>query len=48
MDCTYAQVDLNSYVAKYVDEKGCSIEEACEELGIDPSDIFKEEEKTKY
>ena len=37
MECQYAQIDLNSYVAKYVDEMGCSLEEACEELGIDLS-----------
>lgn len=40
----YAQMDLSSYVAKYVDEMGCSIEEACEELGIDSSKVFSREE----
>ena len=44
----YSQMDINSYVAKYMDENGCSLEEACEELGIDPYQVFtssKDEEK---
>ena len=28
------------HVAKYIDEMGCSLSEACEELGIDPSKVF--------
>ena len=48
MECTYAQIDLNSYVAKYVDEMGCSLEEACRELGIDLSQVFNSEEKNNY
>ncbi|CUN81527.1 hypothetical protein H8S10_16110 [Clostridium sp. NSJ-49] len=48
MECTYAQIDLNSYVAKYVDEMGCSLEEACRELGIDLSKVFNSEEKNNY
>jgi hypothetical protein len=48
MEFMYAQIDLNSYVAKYVDEMGCSLEEACRELGIEISNIFKPEEKNNY
>lgn len=48
MDCTYAQIDLNSYVAKYVDEVGCSLEEACEELGIETSKVFNSDRKNNY
>ena len=48
MDCTYAQIDVNSYVAKYVDEMGCSLEEACKELGIEPSTVFNQEDRVKY
>lgn len=48
MECQYAQIDLNSYVAKYVDEMGCSLEEACEELDIDLSRVFQQEEKNNY
>lgn len=43
MESTYAQVDINSYVAKYVDEMGCTVDQACEELGIEPSSVFRSE-----
>ncbi len=48
MECTYAQIDLISYVAKYVDEMGCSLEEACRELDIELSKVFDSEEKNSY
>ena len=32
--------NMDSYVAKYMDETGCNLNEACEELGIDPSKVF--------
>ncbi|MBQ5696108.1 MAG: hypothetical protein IIV48_05585 [Clostridium sp.] len=40
MENVYSQIDVNAYVAKYIDEMGCSLSEACEELGIDPSKVF--------
>lgn len=48
MESTYAQMDLISYVAKYVDEMGCSLEEACKELGVEVSQVFNSEEKNSY
>ena len=33
-------LDVNSYVAKYMDEMGCSFEQACDELGIEQSQVF--------
>ena len=38
MENVYSQIDVNAYVAKYMDEMGCNLSQACEELGIDPSD----------
>ncbi len=40
MEKVYSQIDVNAYVAKYMDETGCNLNEACEELGIDPSRVF--------
>lgn len=40
MQLTYSQIDIDAYVAKYMDETGCSLEEACRELEIDPSQVF--------
>lgn len=40
MENVYSQMDINSYVAKYMDENGCNLERACEELGIDPNEVF--------
>lgn len=40
MENIYSQIDINSYVAKYIDEVGCSLSQACEELGIDISKVF--------
>lgn len=31
---------LDSYVAKYMDEHGCSFEQACEELDINKDNVF--------
>lgn len=42
MDFTYSQIDVNSYVAKYMDEMGCSFEEACTDLGIDQTQVFSQ------
>lgn len=38
----YSQMDLTSYLAKYIDENGCSFREACEELGIDEAEFSSE------
>ena len=43
MDFTNSQVDVNSYVAKYMDEMGCSFEQACKDLEIDQSQVFSEQ-----
>lgn len=40
MDFTNSGVDINSYVARYMDEMGCSFQQACEDLGINESDVF--------
>lgn len=40
MENIYSQIDVNAYVAKYMDETGCNLNEACEELGIDPARVF--------
>lgn len=40
MENVYSQIDVNAYVAKYMDENGCNLEEACKELEIDPSMVF--------
>ena len=40
MEKVYSQIYVNAYVAKYMDETGCNLNEACEELGIDPSKVF--------
>ncbi|MGL4570684.1 MAG: hypothetical protein ACRCVJ_06445 [Clostridium sp.] len=34
--------NVDSYVAKYMDENGCSFEEACTELGIDKERVFNQ------
>ena len=36
----YSQIDLNAYIARYVDEMGCSLQEACEALDIDYSTVY--------
>ena len=40
MENIYSQIDINAYVARYIDENGCSLNQACEELEIDPSKVF--------
>jgi len=40
MDFTNSQIDIDSYVAKYMDEMGCSFEQACEDLGLEQSNVF--------
>ncbi|MDO5038651.1 hypothetical protein [Clostridium sp.] len=32
--------NVDNYVAKYMDERGCSFEQACEELELDKEAIF--------
>lgn len=46
MDFTYSQIDMNSYVAKYMDEMGCSLDQACTDLGIEQSQVFSQEEQS--
>jgi hypothetical protein len=40
MELNYSQINIDAYVAKYMDENGCSFEDACRELEIDPSQVF--------
>lgn len=40
MEFTYSSIDINSYVAKYMDETGCDLEQACKDLGIEESQVF--------
>ena len=42
MENFYSQIDVNAYVAKYMDENGCSFEEACAELGLDKDTVFNQ------
>ncbi len=44
MENNYSQMDLGSYVAKYIDENGCSLDEACDQLEIDKLQIFSQED----
>ena len=34
--------NIDSYVARYMDENGCSFEEACEQLGLDKDSVFNQ------
>lgn len=43
MEFNNSQVDINWHVAKYMDEKGCSLKQACEDLGIRESQVFNAE-----
>jgi hypothetical protein len=40
MELTYSQINIDAYVARYMDENGCNFEEACRELEIDPTEVF--------
>lgn len=40
MDFINSGVDINSYVARYMDEMGCSFQQACEDLGINENEVF--------
>lgn len=40
MENVYSQIDVNAYVARYMDHMGCNLNEACEALEIDPSEVF--------
>lgn len=48
MDFTNSQVDINSYVARYMDEMGCSFEQACNDLEIDQSQVFTEQRRERF
>ena len=43
MVASFSQIDINSYVAKYMDETGCDLQQACDELEIDSSIVFNSE-----
>lgn len=45
MDYTYSQMDINTYVARYMDEMGCSFEQACNDLEIDKTQVFSEQKE---
>ena len=45
MDFTNSPIDVNSYVAKYMDEMGCSFEQACEDLEIDETQLSSEKDE---
>ncbi|WP_394883270.1 hypothetical protein [Clostridium baratii] len=38
----YSMPNVDNYVAKYMDENGCSFEDACNELGIDKERVFNQ------
>ena len=48
MDFTNSQIDVNSYVAKYMDEMGCSFEQACEDLGLEASQVFNRQSGEEF
>ena len=41
----YSQMDITSYLAKYIDENGRSFEQACEDLEIDENQISSEKDE---
>ena len=43
----YGQMDVNSYIARYVDEVGCSVKEACQALDIDYSSVFSNDKQVE-
>ncbi|MDD6796443.1 MAG: hypothetical protein PUE01_13740 [Clostridiaceae bacterium] len=43
MDFNNCVPSLDNYVAKYMDENGCSFEEACEELHLCREDFMNKE-----
>ena len=43
----FSQMDITSYLAKYIDENGCSFEQACEDLGIDETQLSSEKDENE-
>ena len=41
----YSQMDITSYLAKYIDENGWSFEQSCEDLEIDENQISSEKDE---
>ena len=41
----YSQMDITSYLARYIDENGGSFEQACEDLGIDETQLSSEKDE---
>ncbi|HHD2753055.1 TPA: hypothetical protein ACOTG0_001855 [Clostridium perfringens] len=41
MEKFYGPLGLEGYVSRYIDNNGCSLEEACNELEVSIEDIFK-------
>lgn len=48
MDFTNSLIDINSYVAKYMDEMGCSFEKACDDLGLEESQVFNRQSRDEF
>lgn len=48
MDMNNSPIDINSYVARYMDEMGCSFEQACEDLGIEQSQVFNRQSYDEF
>ena len=48
MENVYSKIDVNAYVAKYMDENGCSFEDACNELGIDKERVFNQNYSNEF
>ena len=42
------RINLDSYVAKYMDEHGCSLEEACADLEIEASNVFSQNTSEEF
>ncbi|MDQ0148291.1 hypothetical protein ACFO6R_02920 [Eubacterium multiforme] len=40
--------NIDSYVAKYMDENGCSFEDACNDLGLDKELVFNQKYNKEF
>lgn len=50
MDIYGIPMGVDAYIAKFIDENGCTFEEACEQLEIDRNEVinFKYEKDSIY
>jgi len=48
MNLKSVQIDINSYVAKYMDENGCDFYKACDDLQIDKDEVFNRKSRKEF